>query len=256
MTAGSDDAAARRDDPTGRTARLQSLASGRWDLVVVGGGITGAAVLHEATRRGLRAALAEREDFASGTSSGSSKMLHGGLRYLAYGKLRLVRTAVHERDRLVPELGSAAVPTRLLIPLPKALGGRLLLRGGTWLYRAFSSGPPLGIRRRLSTEELARAVPGLDVRALHGAVEVGEAVVDDAGLVLRRLRSAETAGAVAVNRLAATSVAATGAGRVEVGVFDRVAGRELRVVASRAVNAAGIWAASWGGSTGIPPLRF
>ncbi len=256
MTAGSDDAAARRDDPTGRTARLQSLAGGRWDLVVVGGGITGAAVLHEATRRGLRAALAEREDFASGTSSGSSKMLHGGLRYLAYGKLRLVRTAVHERDRLVPELGSAAVPTRLLIPLPKALGGRLLLRGGTWLYRAFSSGPPLGIRRRLSTEEFAHAVPGLDVRAFHGALEVGEAVVDDAGLVLRRLRSAEAAGAVAVNRLAATSVAATGAGRVEVGVFDRVAGRELRVVASRAVNAAGIWAASWGGSAGIPALRF
>ncbi len=257
MTTGSDgDAGAVRDDPTGRAARLCSLARERWDLVVVGGGITGAAVLHEATRRGLRSALVEREDFAAGTSSGSSKMLHGGLRYLAYGKVRLVRTSVHERDRLLSELGSAAVPTRLVVPLPKALGGRLLLRGGTWLYTAFSSGPPLGVRRRLSTDELARAVPGLDVREFRGAVEVGEAVVDDAGLVFRRLRSAEAAGAVVVNRLAATSAAATGAGRVELELSDRRAGRELRVVASRAVNAAGIWASSWGGTTGIPALRF
>ncbi len=256
MMAGTDDAATRREDPTGRASRLQRLTSGRWDLVVVGGGITGAAVLHEATRRGLRAALAERDDFASGTSSGSSKMLHGGLRYLAYGKVRLVRTAVHERDRLLAELGPAAVPTRLVVPLPNALGGRLLLRGGTWLYSAFSSGPPLGVRRRLSNEELARAVPGLDVRAFHGAVEVGEAVVDDAGLVLRRLRSAEVAGAVAVNRLSATSVAAIGAGRVELRVSDGPTGRATRVVASRAVNAAGIWATSWGGSAGIPSLRF
>lgn len=243
-------------DLTGRGPRVGRLESERWDLVVVGGGITGAAVLEEATRRGLRAALVERGDFAGGTSSASSKMLHGGLRYLAHGRVNLVRTAVRERDRLVPELGGAAVPTRLVVPFPRAFGARLTLRAGTWLYGAFSRSSAVGRRRRLTTSEVAQAAPGLDVRAIDGGAEVGEAVVDDAGLVLRRLVAAEAAGAVAVNRMTATALAPEGADRLALTLNDPCAGRDLTVRASRVANAAGVWSREWAGGRGAPAIRF
>ena len=214
------------------------LEDGEWDLLVIGGGIAGATIFRDAARRGLRVILAERDDFAGGASSHSSKLIHGGLHYLARGQLGLARTLVHERDRLIETMPGLVEPVEVLLPLVE--DDRLRrwgTEGGLCLYEAFAGriGPP----RSLSRAQLERRSPGLAPGA-SGALVYTEATVDDAGLVLRALAEGRRAGGLALNGLAAEGWLRDRRGRVA-GAFlrDSEHGAVIEVRARAIVNATG-----------------
>src|SRR5690606_22763220 len=182
---------------TWREAALPALAAREWDLIVVGGGIGGAGILREAARRGWRCLLLEQRDFAWGTSSRSSKMVHGGLRYLAKGQLRLARDAVRERQRLLGELPGLVEPLPFLFPHERGrFPGPRLFGGLLGLYDALA-----GQRRHRyhPAGELPFLAPGLTGPTLRGASHFGDAITDDARLVLRVLQEARADGGEALN---------------------------------------------------------
>ena len=231
--------------PPGRRARadrLEDLASRTFDLVVVGGGITGAAIADAAARRGASVALIEREDFACGASGHSSKLLHGGLRYLAQGHVRLVREALRERARLLEEVPSTWAH-RLLFLLP--LRGRRPRvwrdRVGTWLYERLAWGHHLGPRRVVGLEEVVELVPYLARNRLRGGVLFSEVLVDDTALTQFRVDSASRQGAVTVNHAEALGAVSDPAGGFVVDVHDRIGGRRFAVRCRRLANATGAW---------------
>lgn len=213
------------------------------DLVVIGGGITGLGVARLAARNGLSVAVLERADLASGASSASSHMLHGGLRYLEHGRIGLVHEALRERaavSRMAPGL---AKPTRFLVPLYR--GGRVppwKLRLGLWLYDALSTGDEgfqrhawLGARRALAAE------PALEPWGLRGAGVYGDAVMDDARLAVAVARDAAAHGAVIHTWNEVTGARPAAAGAVEIIARDRLRGGERTFTARAVVNAAGPW---------------
>lgn len=236
-------------------ARLES--EGPWDVVIVGGGITGAGLLHEATRRGLRALLVEQGDFASGTSSRSSKLVHGGLRYLAQGDLRLTWQSVRERDRLLHELPGLIEPIGFLMASYEGdRMGKRLLRVGLRLYDLFGTGVK---HKMLSVPDLLMLAPRLRLERLAGGFWYRDAQTDDARLVLRVLFDATAAGAAALNYARVEELATTD-GRVSgVVLRDRETERVARVAAKAVINATGAWAdrlrAGVDGKAAIRPLR-
>jgi glycerol-3-phosphate dehydrogenase len=211
---------------------------GPWDVVVVGGGITGAGLLREAVRAGLKTLLLERRDFAWGTSSRSSKLVHGGLRYLAQGRLGLVRDSVRERDRLLAEAPGLVTPLGFLLPTYR--GGRpsrVELGIGLALYDVLGGAWRHG---RFDAAETSRRAPHLSTRGLTGAFRYEDASTDDARLVLRILREAKAAGGTALNYAAVTGLLRDGRGRVAgVAVSDGARTKEVR--ARAVVNATGAW---------------
>lgn len=239
-----------------RAERWRALLDGPFDLLVVGGGITGAGIASEATRRGARVALVEREDFGGGTSGATSKMLHGGLRYLQQRKIRLVREALLERGRLVRALGPDRVQrTEFLLPLDGGFGHRLSLRFGTWLYERLSGRLSLGPRRRLSPSEVTSRVPFLAMEGVHGGVLYFEGVVDDTLLTLVRVGQAVERGAFAVNHVEAVAPLLEKGELRGVSVRDRLTGATGEVRAKQVINAAGVWSTSWAGGDRSPALR-
>jgi glycerol-3-phosphate dehydrogenase len=211
------------------------------DLLVVGGGITGAGVLRDAASRGLRALLVEREDFAAGTSGRSSKMVHGGMRYLEGGHVGLTRESCAERDlmiRLNPHLVQ-------LLPflLPSYEGGRLpiwKIRGALFAYAAVANFRRTARGHMLDPDEVATWCPDLRQEGLHGAGLFYDGQVDDARLVLETLRSARSLGAEAVNHAEVIEFLRDAQGRVAgVRLRDAVRERTRAVRALAVVNAAG-----------------
>ncbi len=242
------------------TARAEAFArlrdGGRLDLAVIGGGVTGAAVLHEASRRGLRAALFERNDFASGTSSRSSKLVHGGLRYLKEGKIALTRESVRERQELLRDAPGLVEPIEFVMPHYRgrspgpatlALGLAFYdLLAGSWQHRYLGRAAAL------------RIVPELDPRGLSGAHAYLDATTDDARLVLRLLQEARAHGAIAFNYAGATPLLE--GGRVAaVRAHDAIAGTFVDVEAAAVVAATGVFSdavrASVGAGARMRPLR-
>src|SRR5215471_18221182 len=188
-----------------RAAMLRRLADETFDVVVVGGGITGVGVALDAATRGLRTALVERDDFASGTSSKSSKLVHGGLRYLQQGEVRLVYEALHERQRLrrnaphlvrvlpfmIPILTKDSVVSR---KIARALGSAM------WMYD-LTGGWRIGkLHRRLKADAAFAHLPTLHRDRIAGAYLYYDATVDDARLVLTLLQTAADQGAAVANR--------------------------------------------------------
>jgi glycerol-3-phosphate dehydrogenase len=216
------------------------------DLLVVGGGITGAGVLREAATRGMRAILVERDDFAAGTSSRSSKMIHGGLRYIAEGQLATTRESCRERDRLL-RLDPNLVQT---IPFlfPSHQGGSLPLwqvRAALWTYAALANFRSTSRFRMLGPEEVHAYSRDFRTEGLKGAGLYFDAQVDDARLVLEAIKGARSLGCAAVNHAEVVEFLrdepeAGGAGRI-VGarVRDGLAGRAFAIRAAAVVNAAG-----------------
>lgn len=243
---------------TSRGQTWQRLETeGAWDVIIVGGGITGAGLLHEATRRGLRALLVEQGDFASGTSSRSSKLVHGGLRYLAQGDLRLTWQSVRERDRLLHELPGLVEPIGFLMASYEGdkLGKRLL-RVGLRLYDLFGSGVK---HRALSVPDLLMLAPRLRLERLAGGFWYRDAQTDDARLVLRVLFDATARGATALN-YARVEELVSGDGKVTgVVLRDRETDKAVRLVARSVINATGAWAdrlrSDVQGKAAIRPLR-
>lgn len=229
-----------------RAAGLERLADDPFDVLVVGGGVTGVGVALDAASRGLRTALVERDDWASGTSSKSSKLVHGGLRYLQQGEVRLVYQALRERQilrRTAPHLVHI-LPFLIPIFAKDGLINRRLARAlgsAMWMYD-LTGGLRIGKRhRRLSTDEAMAHMPTLRRDRLAGAYLYYDAQADDARLVLALARTAALDhGATVVNRAAVTAIHKDGAGRVE-GATVEADGRAIEVRAPVIVNATGVW---------------
>ncbi|NBB93834.1 MAG: FAD-dependent oxidoreductase, partial [Gammaproteobacteria bacterium] len=242
-----------------RTAHLDRLAGDDrpWDLVVVGGGITGAGVLREAARRGWRVLLVEQRDFAWGTSSRSARMIHGGLRYLTQGDLRLTREAVSERERLLREAPGLVEELPFLYPVRKGgFPGRRVFSALLWFYDRFAG---RSRHRSYTAGETAWLLPDLDETGLQGAVGYVDAVTDDARLVMRLLAAARRDGGEAVNYLRADGLRRGDGGVEGVELVDELEGRRLTLRARCVVNATGAWAdrlrRAVGGAPRLRPLK-
>jgi glycerol-3-phosphate dehydrogenase len=229
-----------------RRKMLERLAGEDFDVLVVGGGITGVGVALDAATRGLRAAVVEAEDFASGTSSKSSKLVHGGLRYLQQGDIRLVYEALRERQRLrrnAPHLVSL-LPFMIPILTRDGLIPRRIARAmGTamWMYD-LTGGFRIGkLHKRLDADEALAHLPTMPRERLAGGYLYYDATTDDARLVLTVARTAAAHGAVVVNRARVVELTRVPTGQVDGAVVD-TGDRRITVQARAVVNAAGVWA--------------
>lgn len=238
----------------GKRPDPRALAEEEWDLVVVGGGITGAGLLLEAARLDLKVLLVEQRDFAWGTSSRSSKMVHGGLRYLAQGDFRLTRHSLLERERLIRDLPELVVRETYLFPVRKGQWpGRWPMKAVLWLYD-FLAG--ISDHRWLSRNKLLARVPGLRDKGLKGAMAYTDSLTDDARLVVRTLHEACAEGGRACNYLKVTGIRRDGQG-FRLAVRDETRdGAESNLRARRVINATGAWADRLSGSDArVRPLR-
>ncbi len=232
--------------PRVRATHLTRLGAERFDLLVVGGGISGAGIAAEAASRGLSVALVERADFAAGTSSKSSKLLHGGLRYLEQFHLHLVREALRERNSLLREAPHLASELPFLYAVESGRGFRLLeVQAGLSLYDSLSllgGGPRRWWHRRLDPAAAEREVPALAGADIGGALLYFDGLTDDARLVVDVVKAAARAGAVVANYCAVQGFVKDARGRAVAAVaFDALEGRTIQIHATRIVNAAGPW---------------
>lgn len=226
-----------------RAAALASMAANPVDVLVIGGGIAGAGIARDAALRGFRTALVDKGDFGAGTSSQSSRLVHGGIRYLEQGALRLVFEASHERRVLLKIAPHLVRPLAFLFPVYR--GARVpawKLRAGMWLYDLLSAFRNVHRHRWVRLKKLRRIEPELRDRDLRGAAMYWDAQTDDARLVLANVRSAARAGALVANYAAVTSLLKPD-GRVSgATVRDALSGETRTIRALVVVNATGPWA--------------
>jgi glycerol-3-phosphate dehydrogenase len=225
-----------------RERALQALGGERFDALVIGGGINGAAIARDAALRGLRVALLERNDFASGTSSRSSRLIHGGLRYLEHGYLLLVFESSRER-RLLLRLAPHLVRP-LAFTWPVYQGARVplwKLVAGLTLYDVLSLFRNVAPHRRLGRDGILAREPGLAREKLEGGATYYDAATDDARLTLANALGAEQAGATVLNHAPVREIVARGDQRFEVGIEDALTGRTFAARARVVVNATGPW---------------
>ncbi len=232
--------------PAARQAVLDTVPQQELDVVVVGGGVVGAGAALDAATRGLSVALFEARDWASGTSSRSSKLIHGGLRYLEMLDFGLVREALHERGLLVQRLAPHLVrPVPFLYPLKHRVWERFYAGAGVALYdaMAISSGTATGLprHRHLTRRGARRECPSLRKDALVGALQYYDAQVDDARHTMTVVRTAAAYGALCSSRARVTGFLREGERVTGVRVRDLESGRDLEVRARQVVNATGVW---------------
>ena len=249
--------------PESRAADLERLRNEEFDVVVIGGGITGAGALLEAVTRGYRAALVERGDFASRTSSASSKLIHGGLRYLAQREIRLVYENLAERSILMRAAPSLVSPLDFVIPLPRRNGALDFSFAATYSMALWGYDLTGGFRihrrhRHIGSADAKSMLPTLDASKVASAFVYPDAWCDDVRLVLAVIAAARRAGGVAVNYLPALEISADGGGKVRAvavrGAYpgDDAATRQGFEIRSRAViNATGTAAATFLSSSSL-----
>ncbi len=232
-------------DARDRDAMLSRLAAERFDILVIGGGITGAGAALDAASRGLRVALVETRDLASGTSSRSSKLIHGGLRYLEQFDFKLVFEALRERDLLVSKLAPHLVkPVSFLYPLYKKVVERPYVGAGLVLYDAMEgTRRPVPHHRHLSARGALKRAPALSPDRLAGAMLYYDAQVDDARHTLTVARTAAAHSAVIATRVSAVALLRDADGIRVTGarVRDEETGHEISVTAEAVVVCAGVW---------------
>jgi glycerol-3-phosphate dehydrogenase len=235
-------------DARDRAPALDRLAGTEFDVLVIGGGITGAGAALDAASRGLRVALVEARDLASGTSSRSSKLIHGGLRYLEQFDFKLVWEALRERDLLVSKLAPHLVkPVSFLYPLHRKVLERPYVGAGLVLYDAMEGTKrPVPHHKHLTVRGALRLAPGLKPSGLAGALLYYDAQTDDARYTVTVARTAAAHGALIVNRVSAQKLLRSDEGGAEgqvVGarVRDEETGQELEVRAKRVVLCVGVW---------------
>jgi glycerol-3-phosphate dehydrogenase len=236
-------------------ARTQALAaleasvspSAELDVLVIGGGVTGAGIALDAVTRGLSTAVVEAQDWAQGTSSRSSKLVHGGLRYLQMLDFELVHEALTERDLLLRDLAPHLVrPVPFLYPLEHRVWERAYVGAGILMYDVLATltpgRRPMPFHRHLSKNQMEAKFPDLAHDAAVGAVQYWDASVDDARLVATLIRTAASYGAHAASRTQVVSLTqgATGAVNGAV-VVDLETGKEITVRARSVINATGVW---------------
>ncbi|GIW52890.1 MAG: glycerol-3-phosphate dehydrogenase [Gemmatimonadales bacterium] len=239
-----------------RAASIATMARETVDLVVIGGGITGCGIARDAAMRGIRTALIDKGDFGSGTSSRTSRLIHGGLRYLETGEWRLVLQASRER-RILLRIAPHLVRPRSFV-FPVYAGGRVSrwkLAAGLWLYDLLALFGNVRPHRRLSKREVLQAEPGLRSQGLKGGARYFDAQCDDARLVLANARSAHYYGALVANYVEATEFLTAGGKICGVRAVDRMTGREFTIRALAVVNATGPWSDRVGSGSRAPLLR-
>ncbi len=223
-----------------RAERLTRLREEQFDVLIVGGGITGAGIARDAAMRGLRTALVEQDDFASGTSSRSSRLVHGGVRYLEHGHLHLVFESSRERRTLLRIAPHLVRPLRFTWPVYK--GARVplwKLGAGLFMYDALAAFRNVQRHRLLGPKEVAGAEPALKRENLVGGAAYYDASTDDARLTLANVIAAQELGAVAVNHAAVVRLIRDGGRTVGAVVREEVSGTEMSVRAAVVVNATG-----------------
>jgi glycerol-3-phosphate dehydrogenase len=228
-----------------------------WDIVVIGGGITGAGILREGTRLGLKTLLVEQRDFAWGTSSRSSKMVHGGLRYLQEGKPLLTRSLVRERKRLLAEGRGLIDPLGFLLAIYKGdFPGRWTYAFGLSIYDLMAL---KWKHRYYDTTDFQMLAPHIALDGLKGGYSYSDAQTDDARLVLRIIREAVAEGGVAISYMPAEELLSQDGRVVGVRLWDGLRSRRTEVHARVVINATGPWVDRLRGQVGakarIRPLR-
>lgn len=229
-----------------RTAAIADLRARELDVLIVGGGIVGTGAALDAVTRGLRTGLLEARDWSSGTSSRSSKLVHGGIRYLEQLDFRLVREALVERGLLLQRLAPHLVkPVRFLYPLTTPFIERLYVGAGMLLYDVFArtGGRPPGVphHRHLSKTQLRRAAPSLASDAFVGGLSYYDAQVDDARYVSTLARTASFYGAHVASRVRVEGFLRVGQRVVGVTAHDLETGERFEIHAKQVVNATGVW---------------
>lgn len=225
-----------------RRRALRTLADTELDVLIIGGGVVGAGAALDAASRGLSVGLVEARDWAAGTSSRSSKLVHGGLRYLEQRDFGLVREALHERGLLLNRLAPHLVrPVPFLYPLRHRGWERAYVGAGVFLYDTLGGARTMPRHRHLSRRRALRVAPALRPDRLTGAIGYYDAQVDDARYALTLVRTAAQHGAAVVNRAAATGLVRNGGRVVGATVRDSESGAELTIRARRVIGAAGVW---------------
>jgi glycerol-3-phosphate dehydrogenase len=228
--------------PEYRESALAALAGAELDVLVVGGGVVGSGSALDAATRGLSVGLVEARDFASGTSSRSSKLIHGGLRYLEMLDFGLVREALRERGLLLTRLAPHLVrPVRFLYPLQHRAWERVYAGTGVTLYDAMALGGGLPRHRNLSLRGALREAPALKKDALVGALQYYDAQVDDARHTMFLARTAAAYGAHVASRTEVVGFLREGERVTGVRVHDLEHDRTFEVRAQQVINATGVW---------------
>ena len=232
--------------PAEREAALQALKSKELDILVIGGGIVGTGCALDAVTRGLSVGIVEARDWGSGTSSRSSKLVHGGIRYLEQLNFALVREALIERGLLLQRIAPHLVkPVKFLFPLTHRVWERAYIGAGMLMYDAFSwtGGRPPGVprHRHLSRTALYRAIPALKKGAMVGGMTYYDAQVDDARYGTMVARTAARYGAHVANRVRVEGFVKVGERVVGVDAQDLETGEKFQIRAKQVVNATGVW---------------
>ncbi len=227
-------------DPSKAAQRVQAASATQWDVLVVGGGITGAGILLEASRRGLKTLLVEQRDFAWGTSSRSSKLVHGGLRYLKEGRFGLTRESVQERQLLMQQAkGLVEAQSFAFGDYVGRKPGRKLFLFGLAVYDWMAG---LAERHYFGRDDFLMMAPNMQGDGLVGGMRYTDAKTDDARLVLRVLKEAESHGGQALNYVAVQSLLRDGQ-RIQGAIVTDTMTQDVHEVRARVViNATGAWA--------------
>ena len=245
-----------------RQRDLAALADTPLDVLVIGGGIVGSGAALDAATRGLKVGLIERDDIAVGTSSRSSRLIHGGLRYLEQYRFGLVREALRERSRILNLAPHLVRIEPLLFPLfGLPVATRVFYQTGMTLYDVLGARHDGGWHRHLSVGEVIEQVPSMRRRGLRGGLLFHDGVEDDARYTLAVARTAQAEGALVATRVRAEALIEDDAGRVRgVRACDGVTGQDLEIHARAVIDATGVWGADpesplSGGSTRLLPSR-
>jgi glycerol-3-phosphate dehydrogenase len=229
-----------------RQESLDKVSTEAFDLLIIGGGITGAGTALDAALRGLRVALVEKRDFAAGTSSRSTKLIHGGLRYLEHFDFRLVREGLHERFILAKIAPQLVRPFPFVIPIYQDLQRNydhpLKIRAGLLFYDLLAGGYRFEKHRRLSNDQALKLAPQLDPHGLTGAFLYYDALTDDSRLVIEVIKSAHQRRASLMNYACVTDFIKGKDGKI-IGaqLRDELTGRTIEVRARVIINATGVW---------------
>jgi glycerol-3-phosphate dehydrogenase len=232
--------------PAERAEAISVLREKELDILVIGGGIVGTGSALDAVTRGLRVGLVESRDWASGTSSRSSKLVHGGIRYLEQLDFRLVREALKERGLLLQRIAPHLVkPVRFLYPLNHRIWERIYIGAGMILYDllSYTGGRPPGVphHRHLTKTQVMRAAPSLAHDAMIGGITYYDAQVDDARYVATLARTASFYGAHVASRVSVEGFLKVGERVVGVKAHDLETGEHFEIRAKQVVNATGVW---------------
>lgn len=225
-----------------RASNIRRLASERLDVLVVGGGINGAGIARDAAMRGLKVAVVEKGDFASGTSSKSSKLIHGGLRYLEHFHFRLVRDACRERDRLRKLAPHLVRPMAFLFPVYRGDPvGLIMLELGMVTYDLLAAFRNIHPHRFLTRGRVGDLEPALKSQGLKGAALYYDCWTNDARLTLETILGAHQEGAIVANYVEILQFLKSGSRIVGAEIADQITGARYEVSATVVVNAAGPW---------------